>query len=69
MNLPSGPGVVVSAWISSVVVTVQRREEGPWEVFFYYDTNLHKGSGVVLSTSSVIVTAQKKDYSYDRSIT
>ena len=34
MNLPSGNRVVLSTWISSEVVTVHRREEGPWEVFF-----------------------------------
>ena len=60
MNLQSGSGVVVSTWIFSVVVTVPKREQSPWEVF-YYDTNLHKGSGVVVSTSSVDVTAQRRE--------
>ena len=35
VNFPAGSGVVVSTWISSVVVTVQRREDSPCGSFIY----------------------------------
>ena len=30
-------------------------------IYFFYDKNLQKGSGVVVSTSSVVVTAQRRE--------